>query len=210
MLDWQLELTTKTPNLTSLQAWLTANPQEISYLVENLHSTNDTLRFNSFLLAQMIAADQGLLLYAYWDNFASLLMDENNFFRSIGIQLLALLSPFDREEKFELIKDGYFSHLHSGSIMTIRYLIQSMEILYRSKPALRAYIMDVLLHLEKYVNLQQERIDLAKCDVLIVFEALWPTLDNQAELRQFAEEALQAKSAKTQKQARAFLKKFGA
>jgi len=120
MFDWQLELNTQNPDLSHIQAWLTINPNEIPYLIENLKSNEDTLHFNSFLLAQSIVRYEGALLYPYWQDLAAMLKDSNNFYRSIAIHILAALCPIDQENKFELIKDDYFAHLHNGSIMTIR------------------------------------------------------------------------------------------
>jgi len=208
MFDWQYELNTKTPNLAPIQAWLTVNPNEIPHLIENLKSNEDSLRFNSFLLTQSIAREEGSLLYPYWQEFVSMLNDSNNFFRSIAIQILAALCPIDQENKFEWIQDDYFSHLHSGSIMTIRYLIQSFPVIYQAKPNLRSYLLSIMLHIEKHVNLKAERIDLVRNDILIVFEEIWELIGEKEPLVEFAEKALQAQSPKTKKQAKDFLKKY--
>jgi len=207
MLDWQLELNTKNPNFSHIQAWLTINPNEIPFLVENLKSNDDTLRFNSFVLAQSIARDDGALLYPFWEDLVAMLKDSNNYFRSIAIQLLAALCPTDLENKFESIKEDYFSHLHSGSIMTIRYLIQSTSAIFLAKPSLRPFLMSILLHIEKHVNLMPERIDLIRTDILVVFEEIWEKIDNKEPMIEFAEKAIQVQSPKTKKQAREFLKK---
>lgn len=208
MLDWQLELNTKNPNFSQIQAWLNVNPGEIPYLIENLKSSEDNLRFNSFVLAQSIARDEGTLLYPFWQDLAEMLKDSNNFFRSIAIQILAALCTVDQENKFEFIKDDYFSHLHSGSIMTIRYLIQSTSAIFLAKPNLRPFLMSILLHIEKHVNLKPERIDLLRNDILVVFEEIWEKIDNKEPLIEFAEKAIQVKSLKTKKQAKEFLKKY--
>lgn len=43
-----IELNTKNPDFSHIQAWLKINPNEKPYLIENLKSNEDTLRFNSF------------------------------------------------------------------------------------------------------------------------------------------------------------------
>ncbi len=208
MLDWQLELNTKNPDFSHIQVWLTINPNEMPFLIENLKSNEDTLRFNSFLLAQRIARDEGALLYPYWEDLVAMLRDSNNFFRSIAIQILAALCPIDLEYKFESIKDDYFAHLHSGSIMTIRYLVQSITAIFLAKPNLRPYLMNILLHIEKHVNLKPERIDLLRNDILIVFEEIWEKIDEKEPLIEFAEKAFHSQSPKTKNQAKRFLKKY--
>ena len=67
MLDWQLELSSKNPDFYHIQVWLTINPEEIPFLIENLKSNDDLLRHNSFLLAQRIARENGTLLYPFWE-----------------------------------------------------------------------------------------------------------------------------------------------
>jgi hypothetical protein len=208
MLDWQFELNTKNPNFSQIQAWLTVNSDEIPVLIANLKSNEDTLRFNSFMLAQKIAQDEGTLLYPYWQDLAAMLIDSNNFYRSIAIQILAALCPVDQEDKFESIKEDYFANLHSGSIMTIRYLIQSISAIYLAKPNLRPFLMDVLLEIEKNANLKPERIDLIKNDILIVFENMWENIEDEEPLIAFAEKAMDAQSPKTRKQAKEFLKRY--
>jgi len=208
MLDWQLELNTKNPNFSQIQAWLTVYPDELPFLIANLKSNEDTQRFNSFMLAQKIAQDEGTLLYPYWQDLAAMLKDSNNFYRSIAIQILAALCPIDQDNKFELIKEDYFAHFHSGSIMTIRYLIQSTPAIFLAKPNLRPYLMNILLHIEKHVNLKPERIDLLKNDILIIFEDIWEKIEDKEPLIAFAEKAIQAQSPKTKKQAREFIKKY--
>jgi len=190
MLDWQLELNTKNPDFSHIQAWLTVNPNEMPYLIENLKSNKDTLRFNSFLLAQSIARDEGALLYPFWQDLAAMLEDSNNFHRSIAIQILAALCPIDQENKLESIKEDYFANLHSGSIMTIRYLIQSISAIFLSKPNLRPYLVNILLRIEKHVNLKPERIDLLKNDILVVFEEIWEKIDEKEPLIAFAEKSI--------------------
>lgn len=67
--------------------------------------------------------------------------------------------------------------------------------------------MNILLHIEKHVNLKPERIDLLRNDILIVFDEIWKKTDENEPLIAFAEKVIQAQSQKTKKQAREFIKK---
>lgn len=207
MLNWQLELCSKNPDLNQIKTWLTVNPEEIPFLIENLKSNGDLLRHNAFLLTQELARENGQFLYPYWQILAEMLSNSNNFFRSIAIQILAMLCPIDQDNQFELIKDDYFALLHGGSIMTIRYIVLSIPTIFLSKPTLRPYLLEILFHIEKYVNVLPERIDLIKNDILLTFESIWPEVSDKNQMLAFAEKAIDAQSPKTKNQAKRFLKK---
>ena len=92
--------------------------------------------------------------------------------------------------------------------MTIRYLIQSTLAIFLTKPNLRPYLINILLHIEKHVNLKPERIDLLKNYILVVFVEIWEKIEDKEPKIAFAGKAIQAHSPKTKKHAREFLKKY--
>lgn len=208
MLNWQLELCSKNPDLNQIQTWLIVNPEEIPFLIENLKSNDDLLRHNAFLLTQKLARENGQLLYPFWQLLAEMLSDSNNFFRSIAIHILAKLCAVDQENQFELIKDDYFALLLSGCIMTIRTIVLSIPTIFLSKPALRPDLLERLFHIEKYVNVLPERVDLIKNDILITFESIRVAVSDKNQMLTFAKNAMDAQSPKTKNQAKRFLKKY--
>ncbi|PKO13759.1 MAG: hypothetical protein CVU39_17180 [Chloroflexi bacterium HGW-Chloroflexi-10] len=207
MEDWQLELSAKSANLETIQFYLQTQTDKLATLVLGLTSPDDTYRYNSFMLCQQICKVEPEILYPYWPEVEAMLPSENNYHRSIAILLLGALCPADSKGCFELIADRYFSYLNGGSVMTARYIVQSCTTIFRSKPALRTLITDILLHIENYCNLPPERIDLLRTDILDCLEQLYPLLTEKDSALRFAEAALSAKSPKTCKTAKLFLKK---
>ena len=136
----------------------------------------------------------------------NLIKSTNNYERSIAVRLLALLCRVDENQYFESIREDYFGLLHGGSIMTARYLIQSVADIFKSKPDLREDLLNILLHIELYTNLIPERIDLMKTDILVCFDEIFNLIKDPAELIHFAQQATTCQSPKTRKQAKFFLK----
>ena len=144
MHDWQYELKSKNPDLIPLAAWFQVNPELIPQLINGLKSPDDTFRFNTFSLAQQICQSTPQLLYPHWNQIAQLIKSTNNYERSTAVRLLALLCRVDENQYFESIQEDYFGLLRGGSIMTARFIIQSMTDIYFSKPDLRDRICQYL------------------------------------------------------------------
>lgn len=208
MEDWQLELISKTPELSFLANWLEVNPEQIPLLVQGLTSPDDTFRFNSFNLVLQVCGSSPELIYPFWDQFVELLRSDNNFQRSIAVQILAALCKIDQNQWFETIQQEYFALLNCGSIMTARYVIQSAAEVYFAKPALRDSLETLFLKIDSISGLIPERIDLLKCDILVFFESVFKYLQNPDKIIEFAQRATSCQSPKTRKQAKIFLEKF--
>ena len=206
MEDWQLELKSKTPDLSLLANWMEVNPEQIPLLVEGLTSPDETFRFNSFNLVLQVCGSSPKLIYPFWNQFVQLLRSDNNFQRSIAVQILAALCKADQNQWFETIQEEYFGLLNCGSIMTARYIIQSASLIFIAKPDLREDIKDLFLHIDSVSGLIPDRIDLLKTDILVFFETVFEYLQNPDEVIEFAQKAITSQSPKTRKQAKIFLK----
>ncbi len=100
--------------------------QEIAELINNLSSSDDKLRYPSFLIIQY-RSESNNDIYPYWDKFITMLKSDNSYFRTIGLKLLAINTKWDNGKKADEIIDTYLSFCESVKLITARLTIQGLS-----------------------------------------------------------------------------------
>jgi hypothetical protein len=97
-------------------------PQIIDWLSEK----DDKIRYQAFLLLQnrSIYYDD---VYPFWEKFAVKLKSDNSYQRSIGLMLIAENVKWDKDDKFNDIKDEYYTIFNDEKPITVRQCIQSLS-----------------------------------------------------------------------------------
>ena len=177
-------------------------------MIDGIISKEETFRYNCFRALYRISDDRPSVLVAEWDYFVELMGSSNSFHRSMGLRIIANLTQVDDAGRFEGMFDRYFGLLDDESVIPARYLAQDAGRIIRSKPYLRARIVDRLLAVDE-THHTQSRKDLIKADVVQTLDEFFETLDNKAEILAFVEAQLASSSPKARNAAKAFLRKYG-
>lgn len=98
----------------------------IKELVENLLSTDDKMRYPSFLILQYRSEIKNDV-FLYWENFVNMLNSDNSYFRSIGLKLISINIKWDKGTKAKEIIDKYLSFCDDEKVITARLCIQGIS-----------------------------------------------------------------------------------
>jgi len=102
------------------------NEENIKELIENLLSTDDKIRYPSFLILQF-RSEMKNDVYPYWNNFLNMLDSDNSYFRTIGLKLIALNIKWDKGINTKNIIDKYLSFCNDEKLITARLCIQGIS-----------------------------------------------------------------------------------
>jgi hypothetical protein len=164
------------------------NEDNIKELVENLLSSDDKIRYPSFLILQYRSDIKNDVLPC-WDKFVNMLDSDNSYFRSIGLKLISINAKWNKT-KIESILDRYLSFCEDEKMITARLCIQSLidiikgidfdqeicekivkklvSINVKNRPStnikvITTDIVNVLIEIEKEIDFKEIVIYLNKC-----------------------------------------------
>lgn len=179
------------------------NEEVLSEVLKGILSKNDTLRYNSFKVLNLISDKHPEALYSKWDFFADLIDSENTYRRLIAVRIIANFTRADTENKFEKIFDKYYD-LFNDSVIVAGHLAVNSGKVAKAKPKLQTKITDKLLNID---NTSQKHKDLVKAGAIEAFDEYFEEAKDKRKILEFVREQLDCKSPKTRKKAREFLKK---
>lgn len=194
-----------TKDLNQVQQAVLADPQVMQQVLEGLTSQDDFYRYNCFQVMLALTDEQSAKLFSEWNRFANLLESDNVYHCNIGLCLLANLTAADTNGQFAALLERYFSFLDGDSLIPARYAAQSAGKIARNEPRLQTRITAKLLGVE---NCHQKQKDLLKADVIQAFDEYFAQSDDQDKMLVFVAAQTGSPSPKTQKTAKAFLKKW--
>jgi hypothetical protein len=180
----------------------------LSELIKNLKTKEETVRFNSSKVLNLISVTNPEVLYPEWDYFLELLEGDNTYWKCSAIPLIAHLTRVDDKKKFEGIFDRYFDLMNDRSFIPAAYLARHAAAIVKAKPELRSKITDKLLRIDETHHDPQRR-DLVKSDIIESLSEYFEEAENQKRIIEFVRRQLGCDSPKTRKTAAKFLKKWG-
>lgn len=164
------------------------NEDNIKELIENLLSSDDKIRYPSFLILQY-RSDMKKDVLPYWDKFVNMLDSDNSYFRTIGLKLISINAKWDKA-KTKSILDRYLSFCEDEKMITARLCIQGItniikgvdfdqeicekivnklvSINVKNRPSTNIKVMttdivNVLIEIEKEIDFKEIIIYLNKC-----------------------------------------------
>lgn len=179
----------------------------LSELLEGVLSKKEKVRFNCFKVLLLISEEHPQVLYPQWDFFADLLTSPNTYFKYIAIYIIANLVKVDHKNRFEKIFNKYYALLDDESVIPPAHVAANSLKIAKAKPHLQTKITNRLLGIDK-THHKPERKDLIKSYVIEAFGELIGGARNKKKMLQFVSDQLEAKSPRTKKKAKEFLKKW--
>lgn len=148
------------------------------------------------------------LFISHWDDFAALLEHKNSYHRDIGMTLIANLTRFDEQNRFETLFDRYFAHLQDQKFMTAVHCIQNSQKIMRYKPDLIPHILPLLISTDRNGNYPVKQQELMKGFVLEVLEDNFAVYANEKGVINFIVQCAKSLSPKTRTLARNMIRKY--
>lgn len=176
-------------------------------LIQNLKTKQETIRFNSSKVLNLISETNPEVLYPEWDDFFELLEGDNTYWKCSAIPLIANLARVDDQKKFERIFEKYFDLMNDKSFIPAAYLARSAATIVKAKPKLKAAVTEKLLDIDQTRHNPQRR-DLVKSDIIEAFDEYFEGAENRDKIIEFVKQQLSCDSPKTRKTASKFLKKW--
>lgn len=185
------------------------DPQIRDTLVQLMLNNQKIMVYHhSFYIISEASQREPELFYHYWDDFVSLLNHPNSYHRDFALVMLANLTRADRENKFSLLFDDYFSHINDEKFMTARKCIQNTAKILANKEELTEDIINILLDVDKRCDFPKKRKALLKSDVIELFSEFYVQIDNKEGVNEFVKGELVSISPRTKKKAMEFVRKY--
>lgn len=116
---------------------------EIKEVVDQLFAKETKTGYKALRILEA-KSEQSNEVYAYFDQFISLMRDENSYKRTRGLLLIAANAKWDEENKIEEIIEEYISHISDEKPITARQCIKAIPKITKAKPKLKETVQTAL------------------------------------------------------------------
>ena len=144
----------------------------------------------------LISEKQGELLYPKWDYFVEQLSSDNTYRRISALHLVANLTRFDIESRFEKIVDKYYSLLDDKSMIVAIYVAACSGKIVKARPDLETQITNRLLDIDR-THHTEERKPLIKAGAIEAFGEYFTEVADRGRIIAFVRAQLDCDSLKT-------------
>lgn len=179
------------------------NTELFNELVNGIRSTDKNLRNNSFNTLMIVAEKNGDLLYPKWDYIHEMLISSNSNEQYVAIYLLASLTSYDSENKFETIFDEYYGILAGDKTMPASHVILNSSKIIENKPKLRQKIISKLLSTDNTFKGRQK--DLLKVYAIETLRRIPADPEDKTRIEEFIKSQLLSKSSRTRSAAKCYI-----
>ena len=179
-------------------------------LVEGSFDKREMVRYNCVRVLLRAMQLQPNLFYHYWDRFAKGIDSPNSFHRSSSAQAIAFLASVDEDSRLDPILTHYLKLLDDSKVMVSHYFLDTLPLIYHTRPEFRSKIVACLLSVDKTKH-PPSRKELLKADIIGNLDQIFGTLSPRDKKRaaSFVKDQLQSESPKARKAAKEFGKKYG-
>lgn len=179
------------------------NTELFNELVNGIRSKDKTVRNNSFNTLMIVAENNGDLLYPKWGYIYEMLIGNNSNEQYVAIYLLASLTAYDSQNRFETIFDEYFGILNGDKTMPASHVILNSGKLIENKPELRQQIISKLLSTDNTFKGRQK--DLLKVYAIETLRKIPTDPEDKTRIEEFIKSQLNSKSSKARSAAKCYI-----
>ena len=180
-------------------------------LIEGSKSSKATVRYGCASILVDLCEKHPDKLYHYMDNFVAMLDSKHRILTWNALAAIANLTAADRERKFDVYFERYYSFLGSEYMVTVANVVAYSSAITENKPYLTDRIVTELLKVE---NLKTTPHLTEECKLVIAekairtFDTLIRYTKNKAVLIEFAQKHKASPRATLRKEAQRFIKKW--
>lgn len=204
-------LSSPQPDVEKITFTILAKPRIIAAVIGCLKSSNPNLRYGAVKVLKLVSERSPRLLYAYFDNFARLLDNENAILRWDALYILANLAPVDYQEKLSWILDRFLEPITEHEMIGAATCIQAAARIAQSKPHLADTIAHNILKVEYGVYKTPECRNVAIGHAITAFDQFFREIGQERfDVLEFVKRQQHNPRPATQKKAELFLKRWAA
>ncbi len=141
--------------------------------VAQLRSPENKVAYRA-LKSLVEASEQSDEVYRRMDTFIEMMSDQNSYFRTRGLTLIACNARWDEAGRIDEVIDEYLAHVTDEKPITARQCVKAVPQIAEAKPGLAERIADALRHADvsKYPDSMRPLIQKDICDALVVLAGL--------------------------------------
>jgi len=203
-----LELKKKDADIRRIARRAVQDEKLISELLANLKIKEETVRYNSSRILNLLSFEHPEVLYPKWDSFVELIKSDHTYWILSAIPILANLTKVDTENRFEKLFNTYYDLLDHWSVIPAAWVAENSWMIARTKPGLQAKITNHLLKIDQ-THHRSDRKDLIKSGIIKSFNEYFGDIRQKKKVIEFVRSQLDCSSPKTRKMAAQFLDKWG-
>jgi len=202
------DLNDKNMNVETMAKEALKDEKILFELLGNLKIKNETVRYNSSKVLNLLSEKNPEVLYPKWDYFVELLSTDHTYWKLSVIPLLANLARIDKKNKLDAVFEKFFGLLNDRSIIPAIWIAANSGKIAKAKPKLQTRITDELLNVDQ-THHHPERRDLIKAGAIESFAEYYEEAADKKKILEFVRNQLECRSPKTRKIAKEFLIKWG-
>jgi hypothetical protein len=143
------EIKNKTANPKDIVDEIVNNPVLLSEVLEGINADEAALKYGCLKVLNLFSERKPILLYPHFELFVKLLDSPNNIIKWNMIVILANLVCVDKKDKFENIRDEYFSLVTDKTMITAANVISHAWKIAIAKPESADQIVKAILKVEQ-------------------------------------------------------------
>ncbi len=197
------------PNLNEIADQAIADSQLITLLFGGMAEDNPRIKYGSSNTLILVCKKAPEVLYPFFDDFAQLLTDENQFVNRAGLIVLATLAKADVENKLDPIFDQYCASMLGPHVTAASYSIRGVGVIALAKPYLIESITQRLLNIEHAKYQTKACKDTALGFMISSFDLFFDQVKNKAEVIRLISQLRDNSRQATRNKAKKFIAKWG-
>jgi hypothetical protein len=195
--------------ISNLAQRASRDPEALSALLLALAplNTDEKARNRAFQALMLVAQRHPEALLPRWGELATLLKGGRAFSRYPAVHILAALAPSEEEGRFEKAFEAFYSLLDDEAISVAAHVAWLSGKIAKAKPNLQRRITRRLLSIDE-THFDAGRKDLIKSYAIQAFDEYFEDAKEKKAILLFVRDQLGAKSPRSRKAAKEFLKKW--
>ena len=184
----------------------------IPSLLKGVSSPKPAIRYGCAKVLMDLSKEEPDHLYPYMDFFSSLLDSTYRILVWNAIIIIANLTKVDKEKKFDVIFEKYYSLLDDEYMVTVANVVGSSGKIASAKPYLTSPIVEKLLRVETITttpHLSQECKRVIAEHAIKIFDQFFPEIEQKDKVFSFVKKHLNSPRTTLRKESENFLKKWG-
>lgn len=208
-----ISMSTRNNGSTKIIESVLENPTLVTELINAMKTEKTSLKFSYEKILRSISEDAPQLIYPYFEDFANLLDNDNNFIKWGVIITIANLTVVDYKNKFIKLFKKYYAPVKGPVMITAANIIKSSWKIAIAKPELADRIACEILKVQsaRYINHGQaspECKNIVCGHAIDSFSLFFDKIENMTPVFVFIKKQLKNSRPAVAKKAEKFLKKF--
>ncbi|HHX67132.1 MAG TPA: hypothetical protein GX708_03630, partial [Gallicola sp.] len=146
---------------------------------ELLNNSDIKIVLHCYEILNKASLENPKLFYEYWNEFYSLIKNEDYNYRNIGSTLIANLISVDEKNLFNEIAEEYFSHINDEYFKTSQVFIKNITRISKVNDKYIEKLTDIYLNIDNIWTYKEKQKEQLKFDIIRFFETFYVKIDKK-------------------------------